>query len=615
MVGRLYGGTDRPRDKYYSITPTNLEMAVLAQNASDQFTDPALMPLNSEDAMERYQLQIMKTSTPETRIPGDVDKTLSNRKRARELINLIDRGGPRGSNDLAYKPEIVQSNKSTYTYEVPSTDPVVASRDRNGTYHSSSSGNTVYRMTLPNAQTNAELGNKLFNFHNNRAKYAAAINRVENTSQIVDFIPEHKDPLWISRALDVTRNRLMPKVEIYTDNGDNTNREKNRCRDRERVAYKYRHKEYDVNRELHEVLDGGNRIKPEIGPRESDGTPIGDLVAALAKKGLGYAYEEADIENISGKIDGRKHANPNVKSRSKLSSGLDHTESVDFETDGKINDFRYRPDKVATVVDNTFEGLDVVMKEIIMGDVLNEIKRSGKRKHIKKPKTAKSVNKNFDVNGHNIDDDEKNERQYLRGKDDNHYNDAEREVMNYQIPVIMSNFKKDIIFAQSNAKVGKANKSGQKRGYTINDNAVATNVDIDNDAPNRAIAESLIEKSSDVGQGVRNLITELVPEIETLRGNDKINPNRRIAHGEGGKIVKFAVNNSEIFDKPEGMDSIGRGTRVNDVKRTYKKRPILPSGIKIREQTDRDGFTKKMNKKRGKVSSMRDDGSFTTLNR
>jgi len=614
MVGRLYGGVERMRDKYYDFTPSNLEMAIIAQNTSDQFTDPALMPLNSQDAMERYQLQLMKTSTPETRIPRDVDKTLSNRKRARELINLIDRGGPRGSNDLAYKPEIVQSNKSTYTYAVPSTDPIVSSyennRDGSGTYHASSSGGTVYRMTLPNQQTNAELGNKIFNFQNNRAKYAAAINKVENTSQIVDFIPEHKDPLWISRALDVTRHRLMPKLEIYTDNGDNVNREKNRCRDTEKVSYKYRHKEYDVNKELHEVLDGGNRIKPEIGPRESDGTPIGNLVAQLAKKGIGYSYEEADIVNIAGKIDGRKNTNPNINRHSKKQAFDNQVHNYHDDKDGKINNYRPKT-KVKTVVDNAVEGLDIVMKEILMGEVIDEIKRSSKKVKVSKPKTAKSVNKNFDISGHNVDDDEKNEAFKRAKQEKNHYDDAERDVMNFQIPILTSNFKKEIAFVQSNRGLAKANTSGQKRGYNVNDTEIVASDDSVNGIVNRTQAENLIEKSGEVGQGVRGLITELVPEIETLRSNDPINPNRRIVHGKGGKIVKFAVNNSELFDRPDDdMDTVGRGTRKQEVKPTYKKRPILPKGIKLDEQIEFRGVVKKPNKKRGKVSNIRDDGLF-----
>lgn len=611
MVGRLYGGTERMRDKYYDITPDYEEMAILAQNASDQFTDPRLMALNSEDAMERHQLQLMKTSTPEVRVPSDEDKTLSNRKRARELINLIDRGGPRGSNDLAYKPEIVQSNKTTYTYEVPSTDPIVASRDKNGSYHGSSSGGTVYRMSLPNQQTNAELGNKLFNFHNNRAKYAAAINRIENTSQMVDYIPGRRDPLWISRSLDVTRHRLMPKYEIYTDNGDNYNREKNKCRDTEKVAYKYRHKEYDVDKELHEVLDGGNRVRPEVGPRETDGTPIGNLVAALSKKGLGYAYIEEDVENISATIDGRKNKNPNIKKNTKKQAFDNTVHNDNDDDDGKVNN--YRPtQKVGSVANNALEGLDVVMKEIVMGDVIDEIKRSSKKARIPKPRKAKTLNKNFDLSGHNVDDDENGGNGHRRQIDGNHYEDAERKVMNYQIPLIVENFKKEITFVQSNPKMGKASK-GQKRGVNTNDTAMPYYDDGDNDDTNRAKVESLIEKTADVGQGVRGLITEMVPGLEREKSNDKINPNRRIVR-KNGKIVKFAVNNSEIFNHNEiindGGDSVGRGTRNQLVDVKKNKRPKLKNGIKIDEQIEFSGLPKSLRKKRGNIPSTRDDDAY-----
>lgn len=605
MVGRLYGGTQRMYDKYYDFTPDDLEMAILAQNATDQFTDPALTPLNSEDAMERFQLQLMKTSTPEIRIPSDEDKTLSNRRRARELINLIDKGGPRGSTALAYKPELVQSNRSTYTYEVPSTDPIVASRGRDGSYHSDSSGNTVFRMNLPNNQTNAELGNKMFNFVNNRAKYAAAVNRVENTSQMVDFIPGRKDRMWISRALDETRHRLMPKIEIYTDNGDNTNREKNKCRDTERISYKYRHKEYDVDRTLSEVLDNGMRIKPEIGPRETDGTPMGNLVAQLSKQGLGYALIENDIINMQKH---NKYKNPNRGKDGKISQYFDNTayNSLD-DKDGKVNDFRPKVKVVSKKIDEALNGLDDISREILMSEVIDDIKNSAKGKpKIAPPRKTKSVAQGFDVSGHNTDDDEHNNFKRRNGKE-NKSNDIEREIMSIQIPLLTQNFRKDIIFAQSNSKIHKANTSGQKRGYTIDDTPIAVGDDRDNIDTNRNIVQSSIEKITGISQGVRGLINELVPDAENVRGNTKINPNRRIVHGSDGKILKYAANNSELFDEPDpNGESAKRGTRNQISIAKGDKRPKLASGYNFKSDISFEGSAKKPNKKRKTPGSIRD---------
>jgi hypothetical protein len=321
MIGKIFGGTNRIRDKYCDIVPDNEEMAIWAQNASDQFTDPSLTPLNSQDAMERYMIQVSKSSTPEIRVPRDDDKTIEGRRTAHLLINRLINGGPRGSSDLAYKPELTQSNVSTYTYAVPSTDPIVASRyqtnddqygsDSNGSgFYSDSNGTTIYRERLPNRQTNAELSNKMFNFQNRVAKYAAAVNRVENTSQINDWIPQRKDPSVGDRVLDTIRHRLMPRISLE-DDGDGMNREKNKCRDTDKVAFRYRHKEYDTNVELQEVLSNNMRTMPEIGPTETDGTPIGNLVAELAKDGKAYAYLENDIYIDQMKLMARQADNAN----------------------------------------------------------------------------------------------------------------------------------------------------------------------------------------------------------------------------------------------------------------------------------------------------------------
>jgi hypothetical protein len=127
----------------------------------------------------------------------------------------------------------------------------------------------------------------------------------------------------------------MPRIEDV-DNADNVNREKNRCRDTQKISYRYRHKEYDVDRSLHEVLDNNNRVLPGITSREPDGTKVGNLIAELTRRGLGNSntHKNPGLENFlkddipdsyNGKqgLISRRNNNPNKKVNTKKST-FDH---------------------------------------------------------------------------------------------------------------------------------------------------------------------------------------------------------------------------------------------------------------------------------------------------
>ncbi len=588
MVGRLYGGTERMRSKYGDIVPGNFEMAVYAQNAVDQFTDPALTALNSEDAMERYQLQVMKTSTPEIRVPMGEDKGISGRKRAHDLITTLFQGGPRGPPEQAYKPEIVQSNKSVYTYAVPSTDPVIASRDRNGTYHSDVSGRTIYRMSLPNNPSNKEIGTRMFNTQNRFAKYAAAKSqRLENTSQIVDWIPQHKDNMWESRAIDTYRNRLMPRIEDI-DNGDNVNREKNRCRDVQKVAYRYRHKEYDTDRELHEVLDNNTRVLPEVTPRQGDGTSIGELAAELAKRGYANQNTGPDIAAAVQRAK-KRLTNPNAN-KSKHTKVFDNGLPNGDDKDGERN-FN-RQSQVKSEAIRIFGGLNNIKKEILMGNVLDEINKTSKKKIRPRRKDTKNKNTTFDSDTHIRDDDVDGKPNDVR-QGDVKDEDLDRDVLSFNIPILIDRFKDEIAIVRHNPKVAK---KGSKKNNTTNDHPYELDEDNDNESVNR---EFVNDVKTSVHQNVRGLIKDMIPDDILEAKNQKINPNKKLYKG---------VNMN--FDTLPDNDTTSADNRAPMFVGDAMKRPILPVGVVLDEQIEFDGKRKKVNKKRKQADQLRDDGLF-----
>ena len=600
MVGRLFGGTGRQRDKYYDIVPDNEEMAIWAQNASDQFLDPGLSPLNSQDAMERYMRQVAKTSTPEIRIPQEDDKVLEGRKKAHLLINRLANGGPRGSSDLAYKPELTQSNVSTYTYAVPATDPIIASygndlsynksndpsgrmRNSHGSYHSDTNGNTIYRERLPNRQTNAELSVRMFNTQNRIAKYAAAVNRVENTSQIVDFVPQRKDATWGDRALDTIRHRLMPRITME-DNGDNFNREKNKCRDTNKIAFKYRHKEYDTNVELHEVLDGNMRTMPEIGPTEGDGTPIGNLVAELAKDGKAYAYLDNDIyiDQIGIKARQAANGNRNLHTEKRVFA----EEFPDVEEEDGMRDSRTDV-KNKTIRNNIFNGLDPIKKAIVAGEMVEEIIRESKkaptlrarRKDIPKHSTF-AEDLPMDIES----DSGVTDQRHIDNKDE----DMPRKILQVQIPTLRD---MDIHLTEMRNIMPKMKSKSQQRGVNTRDDGFGI---IDEEDGEHGRTATTLESV----QGLRSLIKDLVPDSEFTKPRDRMNPNRKNFY-KGGKIIKHGVSYSTLFDKPNDEDLTNGNKEFTS---RQAKRPQAPDGIRIEPQLEFEGKNRKPNIKRKKPS-------------
>jgi hypothetical protein len=575
------------RSKYADVVPGNFEMAVYAQNATDQFTDPALSALNSEDAMERFQLQIMKTSTPEIRTPPDVDRTTSGRRLAHKLITRLFQGGPRGPTEQAYKPELVQSNKSTYTYSVPANDPIIASRTAGGTYHSDVNGNTVFRLALPNNTSNAEIGVRMFNTQNRIAKYAAATQRIENTSQIVDWIPQHKDPMWESRALDEYRKRLMPRIE-NVDNADNVNREKNRCRDTKSIAYRYRHKEYDTDRSLHEVLDNNNRVMPEVSSRQGDGTSIGELAAELAKRGLASSSTETEIYDSVKRIEGRRATNPNRK-------GAPHkavfSEPLPNGDDGDGTRNYIRPDaKVRSETIRIFDGLDNIKKEFLIGEVIDEIKREKKKRVKVCRKDTKNYKSTFDVDqqGPAEGDGSGSTR-----KSDNKYGGGDRDMLSFNIPLLVDRFKKEITVSKSNPKmVKKSNAKNQSTGdydYYKSDDVDNTNVDRD----------LLNFGKKHKSQNIRDLIGEIVPETQLTKNNQPVNPNHKVYRG----VSETFAFDGDMVSSDTSLGSDRRPISVGDA----LKRPVLPAGIVLTEQVEFAGRNKPLNKKRKQQDQVRDD--------
>jgi hypothetical protein len=563
MVGRLFGGTGRWRDKYRDIVPDSEEMAIWAQNATDQFTDPRLSPLNSEDAMERYQIQVAKTSTPEIRVPQEHDKVLEGRKRAHLLINRLAHGGPRGNSDLAYKPELTQSNASVYTYAVPSTDPIIAGRDRNGDYHSDVNGNTIFRMKLPNHQSNAELSTKMFNVQNRMAKYAANVKRVENTSQIVDFIPGRKDKKWIDRALDTYRHRLMPRITTE-DNADNLNREKNKCRDKRAINHKYTHKDYDTNIELNEVLDNTMRTMPV---NESGGPSIGDLIV--------------DMTNDEIITQSTNSINPNRNKHTKKSTAANDFPDVE-ESDG---DRSYRRNiHNETIRDNTFIGLDPIKQAILGAEVVEEIIRGTKTEMRARRKEIVN-NSVLEDDGHMVDEDVKSSNiiRSVNNEDD----DIEHKVFLTQIPGLQKLFKDKTLVNKNQKLVG--NNSGQKRGYSVRDNGIVNDTESDNNNIKRS------KEDITSIQGVRNLIKDLAPVEEFGRLNSRINPNRKNVYKDG-KIVKRGVNHSQLFTTPE--ESNLYNSRIGQMKIKNNNRPYLPEGINYGDRIQFESRNKPINKKR-----------------
>ena len=602
MGGRLFGGTGRQRDKYYDIVPDSEEMAIWAQNAADQFTDPRLSALNSQDAMERYQRQVAKTSTPEIRIPQEEDKVLEGRKKAHMLINRLVHGGPRGNSDLAYKPEITQSNVSTYTYAVPSTDPIIASRVDNGKggqYLSDSNGNTVYRERLPNRQTNAELSTRMFNVQNRIAKYASAINRVENTSQIVDFVPQRKDKTWHDRALDEIRHRLMPRVTLE-DNGDGYNREKNKCRDTNKVAFKYRHKEYDTNVNLQEVLSNNTRTRPEIGPTDGDGTPIGNLVAELAKDGKAYSYLDNDIYLTT--LNERIHNNPN---RNKHSKHQTLAELPNYEDEDGFHQDKRSINVDGSIQGSPLEGLDPVRKSLLAAEIIDEIKRteSKLKKQLRARRKEIKNNSVMGEDGFNVDEDAASgvtDQRHVDVKSD----DTDRKILTMQIPVLQS-FNNDITYEGKNTKPSKKNKHKQFRGMNTRDDPMALADDslLSSERMYDASSGRIMRDKAESAQGIRSLIKDLISAEELTKSNSDKNPNRRRVYKDG-KIVKHGVNHSTLFDRPNHDSELGN--RLDIKKSRNVARPFVPTGVIIDPQLEFDGAAKKQHPKRVKPNPVRD---------
>lgn len=582
------------RSKYADIVPGDFEMAVFAQNATDQFTDPALTPLNSEDAMDRYQLQLMKTSTPEIRIPMGEDKVASRAKRAHSLITTMYQGGPRGPTEQAYKPEIVQSNASTFTYAVPSTDPVVASRNKSGTYVSDASGNTIYRLRLPNNVTNAEVSTRMFNFNNRVAKYAN-VKRQENTSQIVDWLPGRKDRLWGSRALDEYRHRVMPRIEDI-DNGDNVNREKNTCRDTEKVAYRYRHKEYDVDRQLHEILDNNNRVMPEVSSTEDDGTAIGNLVAALARKGMANVNTGPDIYYATTELNSRRAGNPNSNSahigrgnhKGEFNSGL----PTGDDKDGTAVIARGE-NKVNTEAIRAFKGMDRFKKELIVNELIDDIRKIDKKTKVKRRrKDTKNNNTTFDRESHTVDEENNNDG-VTRKETSVISDDTDRKV--FQIPI--SQYIDKISILGTTKKPTK--KSGKGKGHTTQDYDFIGNTDRDNERVTRLGGK--IE--GDTSQNVRGLINEIMPVLERKSTDPRTVYNKN-------KTMKLGTDKSMLFTTP-GSGVEPDLLRAPLMVKKLLERPSMPSGITLNEQAEMDGITKKPTKKRNLTNQQtRDDGLF-----
>lgn len=612
MVGRTYGGTERMRSKYSDIVPGNFEMAVYAQNAADQFTDPSLMALNSEDAMERYHLQVMKTSTPEIRLPASEDKGISGRKRAHSLITTLYQGGPRGPTEQAYKPEIVQSNRSTYTYAVPSTDPIIAGKTDfvdgvngkryyagGGTYHSGVNGTTVFRVSLPNNPSKKEIGTRMFNINNRIAKYAASAVRVENTSRLVDWIPQRKDRMWESRALDEYRRRLMPRIEAV-DNADNVNREKNRCRDGQKVAYRYKYKEYDVDRSLHEVLDNGNKIMTNTISRDPGGMRVGNLIAELTRNGLIDSYipvsaglVHADKDDTLDAYSG-KRSNPNKNTRSKKST-FDHDLPNGDDKNGEHGK-RRESEKIKSEAIRVFSGLDDFKKEILIGGIMDEINKVAPKKVKKRRKDTKNKSSTFDNQLPN-EDDEDGKHASVKSSSVS-YEDGDRKMINFNIPLLMDQFADKITMERSNKKVAK--KSGKGKGLTTDDHDYYTSDDADNDSANHK-ATTVGDKIVNTSQNVRGLISEIAPEFEMTRGNSSINPNVKVVHKDGKIVWRSEANRTHaIVDRLPGAD-MDLSIRHNMVNGKGIKRPKLQAGIVLKEQIDFSNNNKKVNKK-GKTS-------------
>jgi hypothetical protein len=596
MVGRYYGGVERQRSKYEDLMPTDWEMAILAQNASDSFTDPAFSALNSADAMERYQTELMKTYVPEIRTPKDEDTVMDGRIRAKQLINLIANGGGfRGPRDLAERPEVVQSNASTYTYSVPSTDPINGvPQDKNGSYQTDSSGNTIYRMRLPNNMSNAELTTRWMNTNNRIAKYAANVKRVENTSRIVDWIPDRKDPDWRNRALDTIRHRIMPPQITTEDNGDGYNAEKNRCRDTDKVAYKYRHREYDVDLTLHEVLDVDTRIKPEIGPRESDGTPIGALVAEFAKQGKAYGLMENDIYiNQLNKRDayGGKRDTYALSGKQTFNNALPNGEDKDS---GHASSLRTHLNIKSDTPNINLEDLDPIRKAIAASETIDEIKRKSKKIKVEVRRKALVNNSVTSDDGYNVDDDQNSSRKMNR-KVNVEDGDTQHEIMQMQIPILLENFRKEFIVSRS-AK--KTSKTRTKKDYTTPDKPYVTGEESLNNNV-RTVIQNGREIVSESQSGVRGLINDMIGGPTEFAYLNKGNVN--------GKKIKHGLKYADLHNKPNIGDELD-GDRKKQIHSRKSTRPYLPEGTYGKSQIEFVASNAKtIRKKRGKVNQERDD--------
>jgi hypothetical protein len=185
----------------------SFSMAVLASNMSSQFTSPKISPLNSEDAMLRYQTEMLKTYIPEIRPPADEDKLQMSRNRFRLLHNSANNGGPKGDNTPAYKPEITQTNVSTYFYP-------------------SNNGSGPNYMVLPNHTPKGEIARNIWNTRQRINKQRKVPQIVENTRREQDILVNRYDSAGKYRATRYGNLRSAKSFEVPIEG---TNRNKTKC--------------------------------------------------------------------------------------------------------------------------------------------------------------------------------------------------------------------------------------------------------------------------------------------------------------------------------------------------------------------------------------------------
>lgn len=295
-----------PRSLYkyntYDNKPSDFEMAVLNSNASDQFENSFITPQFTPESMERYQIQMLKTSTPEIRLPGNFDNVVSGRKNFKRLNDQLHNGGWRGNNDAVYKPELEQSNINKYFV---------------------GDGSTYY--IAPNYVSKKDINDKAWNLSNRLARYknVKGKEQVENTDQINDYLVDQRDGNIRQKFYRTTAKRLIRPFEVNATEGYASNRYKNMCRDNENIAYKSRNPSYDTDVVLFENMM--NSVMSTTNIKKNNNILLDKMVSSVMKKEENY--HEA------------KNKSKNYIKKEKINEEFDHEISVGEDNEYSNNSF------------------------------------------------------------------------------------------------------------------------------------------------------------------------------------------------------------------------------------------------------------------------------------